>query len=59
LGGGYEFEQVPVLHLLGGEKEPGGARDSGRDSWKACMRHQTVTINYSKELPLAQGIVFG
>jgi L-aminoadipate-semialdehyde dehydrogenase len=44
---------------FGGEKETGGGRESGSDSWKAYMRRQTVTINYSKELPLAQGIVFG
>ena len=41
------------------EKETGGGRESGSDAWKAYMRRQTVTINYSKELPLAQGIVFG
>jgi len=44
---------------FGGEKETGGGRESGSDSWKIYMRRQTVTINYSKELPLAQGIVFG
>jgi aldehyde dehydrogenase (NAD+) len=44
---------------FGGEKETGGGRESGSDSWKTYMRRQTVTINYSKELPLAQGIVFG
>jgi aldehyde dehydrogenase (NAD+) len=44
---------------FGGEKETGGGRESGSDSWKAYMRRQTVTVNYSKELPLAQGIVFG
>lgn len=43
---------------FGGEKETGGGRESGSDAWKAYMRRQTVTINYSKELPLAQGIVF-
>jgi len=43
---------------FGGEKETGGGRESGSDSWKAYMRRQTVTINYSKELPLAQGIKF-
>ena len=41
-----------------GEKETGGGRESGSDSWKAYMRRQTNTINYSKELPLAQGIKF-
>ena len=44
---------------FGGEKETGGGRESGSDSWKAYMRRQTVTINWSKELPLAQGIEFG
>ena len=43
---------------FGGEKETGGGRESGSDSWKAYMRRQTVTVNYSKELPLAQGIKF-
>lgn len=44
---------------FGGEKETGGGRESGSDSWRAYMRRQTVTVNYSKDLPLAQGIVFG
>ena len=44
---------------FGGEKETGGGRESGSDSWKAYMRRQTVTINWSGELPLAQGIEFG
>lgn len=43
---------------FGGEKETGGGRESGSDSWKAYMRRQTQTINYSEELPLAQGIRF-
>ncbi len=43
---------------FGGEKETGGGRESGSDSWKAYMRRQTCTINWSKELPLAQGIRF-
>lgn len=43
---------------FGGEKETGGGRESGSDSWKAYMRRQTNTINYGKELPLAQGIEF-
>ena len=43
---------------FGGEKETGGGRESGSDSWKIYMRRQTNTINYSKELPLAQGISF-
>jgi len=43
---------------FGGEKETGGGRESGSDAWKAYMRRQTCTINYSDELPLAQGIEF-
>ena len=43
---------------FGGEKETGGGRESGSDSWKAYMRRQTNTINYSTDLPLAQGINF-
>jgi aldehyde dehydrogenase (NAD+) len=43
---------------FGGEKETGGGRESGSDSWKAYMRRQTNTINYSTEVPLAQGIKF-
>jgi aldehyde dehydrogenase (NAD+) len=43
---------------FGGEKETGGGRESGSDSWKAYMRRQTNTINWSKALPLAQGIKF-
>lgn len=43
---------------FGGEKETGGGRESGSDAWKAYMRRQTNTINYSTELPLAQGITF-
>lgn len=43
---------------FGGEKETGGGREAGSDSWKAYMRRQTNTINWSKELPLAQGIKF-
>jgi aldehyde dehydrogenase (NAD+) len=44
---------------FGGEKDTGGGRESGSDSWKAYMRRQTVTVNFSPELPLAQGIKFG
>ncbi len=44
---------------FGGEKDTGGGRESGSDSWKAYMRRQTVTINWSDDLPLAQGIDFG
>lgn len=43
---------------FGGEKETGGGREAGSDSWKQYMRRQTNTINYSKELPLAQGVKF-
>lgn len=43
---------------FGGEKETGGGRESGSDAWKAYMRRQTNTINYSDSLPLAQGITF-
>ena len=43
---------------FGGEKETGGGRESGSDAWKAYMRRQTATVNYSHDLPLAQGIVF-
>jgi len=43
---------------FGGEKETGGGRESGSDSWKAYMRRQTATVNYSDALPLAQGIEF-
>lgn len=43
---------------FGGEKDTGGGRESGSDSWKAYMRRQTVTINWSAEVPLAQGITF-
>jgi aldehyde dehydrogenase (NAD+) len=43
---------------FGGEKETGGGRESGSDAWKVYMRRQTNTINYSDELPLAQGIKF-
>ncbi|MEJ5088823.1 aldehyde dehydrogenase family protein [Sphingobacterium faecium] len=43
---------------FGGEKDTGGGRESGSDAWKAYMRRQTNTINYSTELPLAQGITF-
>lgn len=44
---------------FGGEKDTGGGREAGSDSWKTYMRRQTNTINYSTELPLAQGIRFG
>ena len=41
---------------FGGEKQTGGGRESGSDSWKSYMRRQTNTVNFSTELPLAQGI---
>jgi len=44
---------------FGGEKDTGGGRESGSDAWKGYMRRQTCTINYSTDLPLAQGIQFG
>lgn len=44
---------------FGGEKDTGGGRESGSDAWKAYMRRQTNTVNYSTALPLAQGITFG
>ena len=44
---------------FGGEKQTGGGRESGSDSWQAYMRRSTNTVNYSSELPLAQGVEFG
>jgi len=44
---------------FGGEKETGGGRESGSDAWKGYMRRQTTTVNWSPDLPLAQGIQFG
>ncbi|MCR3883898.1 aldehyde dehydrogenase family protein [Methanotrichaceae archaeon M04Ac] len=44
---------------FGGEKDTGGGREAGSDAWKGYMRRQTVTVNWSKNLPLAQGIEFG
>src|SRR6201999_223427 len=43
---------------FGGEKETGGGRESGSDAWKAYMRRATNTVNYGRELPLAQGVKF-
>jgi L-aminoadipate-semialdehyde dehydrogenase len=43
---------------FGGEKDTGGGREAGSDAWKAYMRRQTNTINWSRALPLAQGIEF-
>ena len=47
-----------IAGAFGGEKETGGGREAGSDSWKAYMRRQTCTINYGTELPLAQGVRF-
>jgi aldehyde dehydrogenase (NAD+) len=44
---------------FGGEKQTGGGREAGSDAWKAYMRRQSTVINWSRELPLAQGITFG
>ena len=43
---------------FGGEKETGGGRESGSDAWRAYMRRQTQSINYGRDLPLAQGVAF-
>jgi aldehyde dehydrogenase (NAD+) len=43
---------------FGGEKDTGGGREAGSDAWKAYMRRQTCTLNWSKDLPLAQGVSF-
>jgi aldehyde dehydrogenase (NAD+) len=43
---------------FGGEKETGGGRESGSDAWRAYMRRQTATVNFTDDLPLAQGIRF-
>ena len=43
---------------FGGEKETGGGRESGSDAWKGLRRRSTNTVNYSADLPLAQGVVF-
>jgi len=48
-----------IGEAFGGKKETGGGSQSGSDAWKACMRRQTNTINWSTNLPLAQGIKFG
>jgi aldehyde dehydrogenase (NAD+) len=44
---------------FGGEKDTGGGRESGSDAWRAYMRRATNTVNYSDDLPLAQGVTFG
>jgi aldehyde dehydrogenase (NAD+) len=43
---------------FGGEKDTGGGRESGSDAWKGYMRRQTTTVNYTNDLPLAQGVAF-
>jgi aldehyde dehydrogenase (NAD+) len=48
-----------ISGAFGGEKDTGGGRESGSDAWKSYMRRQTNTINWSRDLPLAQGIEFG
>ena len=48
-----------IVRTFAGEKQTGGGRESGSDSWKAYVRRQTNTINWSRDLPLAQGIRFG
>jgi aldehyde dehydrogenase (NAD+) len=51
-------EKVLTGGAFGGEKDTGGARESGSEARKAYMRRQTCTLNWSSELPLAQGITF-
>ena len=48
-----------ISGAFGGEKDTGGGRESGSDAWKAYMRRQTSTVNWGRDLPLAQGIQFG
>ena len=63
-GGRYDCTAVgdgagaEIGGAFGGEKETGGGRESGSDSWRAYMRRQTNTVNYGTDLPLAQGIRF-
>ncbi len=52
------FSYLEIGGAFGGEKHTGGGRESGSDSWKQYCKRSTVTLNYSPELPLAQGIVF-
>ena len=47
-----------IRRRVRGEKETGGGREAGSDSWKAYMRRQTCTLNWSRDLPLAQGVQF-
>ena len=55
---GYITSGAEVGGAFGGEKDTGGGRESGSDSWKVYMRRQTSTVNFGTELPLAQGIKF-
>ena len=50
--------EIEIGGAFGGEKETGGGREAGSDAWKAYMRRATNTINFSSELPLAQGVSF-
>ena len=52
-------EDAGIGGAFGGEKQTGGGRESGSDAWKSYMRRATNTVNYSTELPLAQGVEFG
>lgn len=52
------FKGAEIGGAFGGEKHTGGGRESGSDAWKQYCRRSTITLNYSQELPLAQGIVF-
>ncbi len=58
IDGGEIASGAEIGGAFGGEKETGGGRESGSDAWRAYMRRQTNTINYSDRLPLAQGINF-
>ena len=55
---GREVDKIEGGGAFGGEKDTGGGRESGSDAWKIYMRRQTNTINYTDDLPLAQGIKF-
>lgn len=52
------FKGAEIGGAFGGEKHTGGGRESGSDAWKQYCRRSTITLNYSQQLPLAQGIVF-
>lgn len=55
---GRHIDQAEIGGAFGGGRETGGGRESGSDAWKAYIRRQTVTTNYTIELPLTQGIRF-